>query len=142
MPASPAARRANAPMRRRGPIGRMSDAALTAEICAFLAGSPSHVEGHRQVLGPITPRRNPHEVRATFERIRDLLSKLGAAMNNVVSIKTYLTDLGTYAVFSRIRGEFFPKDPPTSTAVQVAGLLLNAKIEIDAIAFLPAGPAA
>jgi enamine deaminase RidA (YjgF/YER057c/UK114 family) len=63
-------------------------------------------------------------------------------MNHVVSIKTYLTDLGPYAVFSRIRGEFFPKDPPTSTAVQVAGLLLNAKIEIDAIAFLPAGSAA
>ena len=39
-------------------------------------------------------------------------------------------------------GEFFPKDPPTSTAVQVAGLLLNAKIEIDAVAFLPARPAA
>jgi len=27
-------------------------------------------------------------------------------------------------------------------AGQVAGLLLNAKIEIDAVAFLPAGPAA
>ncbi|MGC2198580.1 MAG: RidA family protein [Stellaceae bacterium] len=49
--------------------------------------------------------------------------------------------LRPYAVFSRIRGEFFPKDPPTSTAVQVAGLLLNAKIEIDAVAFLPASPA-
>ena len=82
------------------------------------------------------------EVRTIFERIRHSLSKLGAGMNHVVSIKTYLTDLGPYAVFSRIRGEFFPKDPPTSTAVQVAGLLLNAKIEIDAIAFLPAGPAA
>ena len=70
------------------------------------------------------------------------LGKLGAGMNHVVSIKTYLTDLGPYAVFSRIRGELFPKDPPTSTAVQVAGLLLNAKIEIDAVAFLPAGPAA
>src|SRR6516225_7217527 len=58
------------------------------------------------------------------------------------SIKTYLTDLGPYAVFSRIRGEFFPKDPPTSTAVQVAGLLLNAKIEIDAVAFLPVDPTA
>ena len=44
--------------------------------------------------------------------------------------------------FERIRGEFFPKDPPTSTAVQVAGLLLNAKIEIDAVAFLPVDPAA
>ena len=82
------------------------------------------------------------EVRTTFERIRDSLSKLGAGMNHVVSIKTYLTDFGPYAVFSRIRGEFFPKDPPTSTAVQVAGLLLNAKIEIDAVAFLPNRPAA
>src|SRR6201986_2792625 len=70
------------------------------------------------------------------------LGKLGAGMNHVVSIKTYLTDLCPYTVFSRIRGEFFPKDPPTSTAVQVAGLLLNAKIEIDAVAFLPAGAAA
>ena len=60
------------------------------------------------------------EVRTTFERIRNSLCRLGAGMNHVVSIKTYLTDLGPYAVFSRIRGEFFPKDPPTSTAVQVA----------------------
>ena len=45
-------------------------------------------------------------------------------------------------LISRIRGEFFPKDPPTSTAVQVAGLLLSAKIEIDAVAFLPAALAA
>jgi 2-iminobutanoate/2-iminopropanoate deaminase len=82
------------------------------------------------------------EVRTTFKRISDSLSKLGGGMNHVVSIKTYLTDLGPYAVFSRIRGEFFPKDPPTCTAVQVAGLLLNAKIEIDAVAFLPASPAA
>jgi enamine deaminase RidA (YjgF/YER057c/UK114 family) len=52
-----------------------------------------------------------------------------------------LSDLNPHAVFSRIRVAFFPKDPPTSTAVQVAGLLLNAKIEIDAIAFLPAGGA-
>jgi len=62
-------------------------------------------------------------------------------MKHVVSIKTYLTDLGPYAVCSRIRGEVFPTDQPTSTAVQVAGLSLNAKIEIDAIAFLPARPA-
>jgi 2-iminobutanoate/2-iminopropanoate deaminase len=78
------------------------------------------------------------EVRTTFERIRDSLGKLGAGMQDVVSIKTYLVDLDPYAVFSRIRGEFFPSKPPTSTAVQVAGLLLNAKIEIDAVAFVPA----
>jgi enamine deaminase RidA (YjgF/YER057c/UK114 family) len=32
---------------------------------------------------------------------------------------------------------FFPQKPPASTAVQVAGLLLNARIEMDVLAFLP-----
>jgi len=99
-----------------------------------------------QIGVPLPPDKGSvtfeQEVRITFERITASLSKLGAGMNHVVSIKTYLTDLGPYAVFSRIRGEFFPKNPPTSTAVQVAGLLLDAKIEIDAVAFLPASPAA
>src|ERR1700730_494783 len=66
-----------------------------------------------QVGVPLPPDKGSvtfeQEVRTTFERIRDSLSKLGAGMNHVVSIKTYLTDLGPYAVFSRIRGEFFPK---------------------------------
>jgi 2-iminobutanoate/2-iminopropanoate deaminase len=82
------------------------------------------------------------EVRTTFERIRGSLGKLDAGMQHVVSIKTYLTDLGPYATFSRVRGEVFPTNPPTSTAVQVAGLLVGARIEIDAIAFLPTGAAA
>ena len=33
----------------------------------------------------------------------------------------------------------FPNNPPTSTAVQVAGLLLGARIEIDAVAFIAKG---
>jgi enamine deaminase RidA (YjgF/YER057c/UK114 family) len=82
------------------------------------------------------------EVRTTFERIRESLAKCEAGMEHVVSIKTYLTDLALYGVFSRVRGEIFPNNPPTSTAVQVAGLLLNATIEIDAVAFLPTSAAA
>ena len=108
------------------------------------AGSWILISG--QVGVPLPPDKGSvsfeQEVRTTFERIRDSLGKLGAGMQDVVSIKTYLVDLAPYAVFSRIRGEFFPSKPPTSTAVQVAGLLLNAKIEIDAVAFVPAGPAA
>jgi len=37
------------PRRRRGPMGPMSDAALTSEIRAVLAASPFHGEGHRKV---------------------------------------------------------------------------------------------
>jgi len=94
-----------------------------------------------QVGVPMPPDRASvtfeQEVRTTFDRIRVSLGKLGAGMEHVVNIKTYLTDLAPYGVFSRVRGEVFPNNPPTSSAVQVAGLLLNAKIEIDAVAFLP-----
>jgi len=41
--------------------------------------------------------------------------------------------------FSKVRGEVFPHNPPTSSAVQVAGLLLGARIEIDAVAFIAKG---
>ena len=77
------------------------------------------------------------EVRVTFDRIRESLRKLDADMEKIVSIKVYLTDLAPYAEFSKVRGEVFPHNPPTSTAVQVAGLLLGARIEIDAVAFIP-----
>jgi enamine deaminase RidA (YjgF/YER057c/UK114 family) len=94
-----------------------------------------------QVGVPLPPDQGSvtfeQEVRTTFERIRASLRKLGAGMEHVVNIKTYLTDLAPYGVFSRVRGEVFPVNPPTSSAVQVAGLLLNATIEIDAVAFLP-----
>jgi enamine deaminase RidA (YjgF/YER057c/UK114 family) len=59
-----------------------------------------------------------------------------------VSIKTYLTDLAPYAVFSRIRGKTLSTNPPTSAAVHVARLLRHSKIEIDAITFLTAETAA
>ena len=67
------------------------------------AGSWIFISG--QVGVPLPPDKGSvtfeQEVRTTFERIRDSLGKLGAGMNHVVSIKTYLTDLGPYAVFSR-----------------------------------------
>ena len=48
--------------------------------------------------------------------------------------KVYLTDLALYAEF-----DVFPHNPPTSSAVQVAGLLLEARIEMDAVAFIAKG---
>jgi 2-iminobutanoate/2-iminopropanoate deaminase len=79
------------------------------------------------------------EVRVTFDRIRESLRKLDADMNKIVSIKVYLTDLAPYAEFSKVRGEVFPHNPPTSSAIQVAGLLLGARIEIDAVGFIAKG---
>ena len=105
------------------------------------AGSWIFVAGKVGVAIP--PDNKPisfeQEVRVTFDRIRESLRKLDADMDKIVSIKVYLTDLAPYAEFSKVRGNVFPNNPPTSTAVQVAGLLLGARIEIDAVAFIAKG---
>jgi 2-iminobutanoate/2-iminopropanoate deaminase len=105
------------------------------------AGSWIFVAG--QVGVAIPPDNKPigfeQEVRVAFDRIRESLRKLDADMDKIMSIKVYLTDLAPYAEFSGARGEVFPNNPPTSTAVQVAGLLLGARIEIDAVAFIAKG---
>src|SRR5271169_3029844 len=82
------------------------------------AGSWIFVSG--QVGVAIPPDNKPisfeQEVRVTFDRIRESLRKLDADMDKIVSIKVYLTDLAPYAEFSKVRGEVFPHNPPTSPA--------------------------
>jgi 2-iminobutanoate/2-iminopropanoate deaminase len=77
------------------------------------------------------------EVRCCFERIASTLSASDAKLSDLVKVDVHLTDLSVYAEFGRVRAELFPTAPPASTAVQVAGLLLGARIEIGGVAFLP-----
>ncbi len=72
-----------------------------------------------------------------FDRIEDLLGEHEGDLSNVVAIRTYLKELDSYPEFDRVRAERFGEDRPASAAFQVAGLLFNALIEIEAVAFLP-----
>ena len=76
---------------------------------------------------------------ATFDHIERILAKAGAEMSDVVKIGVFLTKLDDYAAFSAVRAERFGDDLPASAAVQVAGLLLDAEIEIEAVAFVAEG---
>ena len=77
------------------------------------------------------------ETEATLDAIERILAKAGASLGDIVRMGVFMTDLGDYAEFSRVRAERFGEHPPASAAVQVAGLLLGARIEIDAVAFVP-----
>jgi 2-iminobutanoate/2-iminopropanoate deaminase len=72
-----------------------------------------------------------------FDHIERALAAIGAGLEHVVRITTFVTTLDDYAGFGRARSERFPGAPPASATVQVAGLLVGAAIEIDAIAFVP-----
>jgi 2-iminobutanoate/2-iminopropanoate deaminase len=77
------------------------------------------------------------EARATFDNIERTLQAAGADMSHVVKINAFVTSLEEYPAYAQARAERFGEVLPASATVQVAGLLVGAQIEIDAVAFVP-----
>jgi 2-iminobutanoate/2-iminopropanoate deaminase len=61
---------------------------------------------------------------------------VGATLKDIVRITVYLTDAKDYPVYDKVRQETFAGAPPSSSTVIVAGLLANARLEVDAIAVI------
>jgi 2-iminobutanoate/2-iminopropanoate deaminase len=91
--------------------------------------------GHESVL-KVTAASFEEEARLCFANVAKVLERAGAGMKDVVRITCYMTDLADYAAYSKARGVAFPVNPPASATVQVAGLLANARLEIDAVAVI------
>ena len=96
------------------------------------AGRTVYVSGH---LAP--GRSMAEQTNGCFDQIEAALRAVGGSLAHVVRITAFLTSLDEYAEYSRVRGERFGANLPASAAVQVAGLLQGALIEIDAVAFTP-----
>jgi enamine deaminase RidA (YjgF/YER057c/UK114 family) len=73
----------------------------------------------------------------TFDHIERVLRRANAELSHVVKITGYLTSLDDYASFAEVRARRFGENSPASAVVQVAGLMLGAAVEIDAVAFVP-----
>ena len=90
------------------------------------------------VSGHLAPGRSMAEqTNGCFDQIEVALRAVGGSLEHVVRITAWLTSLDEYAEYARVRGERFGANLPASAAVQVAGLLQGALIEIDAVAFIP-----
>jgi 2-iminobutanoate/2-iminopropanoate deaminase len=79
------------------------------------------------------------------ERVLDNLSAVlqaaGLTFDHVARTTIYLTDLEDFQKVNEIYGKRFTKSPlPARSTVQVAALPRGAKVEIDAIAVMPALP--
>jgi 2-aminomuconate deaminase len=78
------------------------------------------------------------QTRAVIENIRDILRSVGAQLQDVIEISTYLVSMNDFAGYNEVYGEFFGYDGPARTTVAVYQLphpqLL---IEITARAYKP-----
>lgn len=72
-----------------------------------------------------------------LDALERTLQRMGAELGDVVRTTVYVTRFDDWDAFAAVRRERFGDSLPASTAVQVAGLLGGALIEIDAVAFVP-----
>jgi enamine deaminase RidA (YjgF/YER057c/UK114 family) len=74
-----------------------------------------------------------------LERIRQIAEEHGGRMADVVKLVQYFRQLPHYAAYNRVRGLFYPGEPPVSTVVEVSRFLPGDEvlIEVEATMYLP-----
>jgi len=73
-----------------------------------------------------------------LENIKAILADSNAAMDDIVKVTVYVTDIRTFNDIADIRERFFPKDGPASVICEVSALAWpEFMIEIEAVAVVP-----
>jgi len=79
------------------------------------------------------------QTRAVLENVRDILKNVGAQLEDVVEVTTYLVNMNDFAGYNDVYGEFFGYEGPARTTVAVHQLPHpHLLIEIRAMAYKPA----
>ncbi|TDQ54213.1 RidA family protein [Actinorugispora endophytica] len=124
----------NAP-RPAGPYSQVGRVELGGGALLFVSGQVALDEAG-EVVAPGDMAVQSREVMRSLDA---LLRAEGATLADVVSIRTFLTDMSRLPEYAAARREFLPGTPPTSTTVEVSALFRpGAVIEVEVVAALPA----
>ena len=71
-----------------------------------------------------------------FTNLAALLAEAGSSLDQVVKTTVFLADLNDFATMNGAYAKYFSENPPARSTVQVAKLPRDARIEIEAIAYV------
>ena len=78
------------------------------------------------------------QTKAVLENVRDILGSVGAGLEDVVEVTTYLINMNDFAGYNEVYGQYFGNDGPARTTVAVHQLPHpHLLIEIRAMAYKP-----
>lgn len=78
------------------------------------------------------------QTRQVMENVRAALALAGAGFDDVCKCTIWLDDARDFGAFNRIYMGFFPNGKPARSTTE-ARLMVDAKVEIDVIAYKPKG---
>lgn len=128
------------------PVGAYVHARRSGDFL-FLAGIGPRQRGRAEIpgvtldaAGNVVAHDIEVQTRAVFENIRFVLEDAGSQFDQMVDVTVFLTDLkNDFAVFNRVWAEYFPRNPPARTTVEVGALPTPIAIEMKVVAVMYGG---
>ncbi len=111
--------------------GRPFSEAVRAGDYLFLSGQLGDQDG-KLVPGGLVP-----EARQALRNITSILERNAASLNDVVKCTVFLADIAEWPAFNDVYKEFFKAPFPARSALAASGLALNARVELECIAYVP-----
>lgn len=96
----------------------------------YVSGQIGNI-GLKLVEGGIIP-----EAQQTMLNIKNILEENGSSMNNVIKCTCMLADMSEWPILNNEYLKFFPNNKPARSAFGTNGLALNARVEIECMAYL------
>lgn len=97
----------------------------------FLSGQ---IGTSADAAGGLVPGGIEAETRQTLENIRDVLTRTGSSMDQVVKCTVMMADMAEWPRMNTVYTTFFPNNKPARSAFGATALALGARVEIECIA--------
>jgi 2-iminobutanoate/2-iminopropanoate deaminase len=110
-------------------VGPYSQAVRVGDLI-YTAGQLGIVPATKQFAGPDIEA----QTRQALENLKAVLEAAGSCLEHAVKNTVFLADMGEFARMNAVYAEFFAKNPPARSAVQVAALPLGGRVEIESVA--------
>ena len=108
--------------------------AIQADQFLFISGQAA-LDSQGKVVAPGNCAEQAEHI---MQQMKTTLEAAGSSLDDVVKTTTFLTDAGDYASYNYVRSKYFSEDPPASSTVIVAALVVpGLVIEVEAVAMVP-----
>src|SRR5688572_21184404 len=114
-------------------LDRPFSEAVRAGDFLFLSGQLGEVPA----TGKLAEGGLEAEARQTLNNVKNVLEAHGASLSDVVKCTVFLADIAEWPAFNAIYRQFFQKPYPARSALAASGLTMNARVELECIAYVP-----
>lgn len=108
--------------------------AVRAGDLLFLSGQI----GSDPATGKVAPGGIAAEARQALTNIKSVLGRNQSSLADVVKCTVFLADIAEWPAFNTVYKEFFKTPFPARSALAASGLAMNARVEVECIAYAPA----